>query len=87
MHGYARRPDCGRLTNSYHLAVAHLECKVWLEWVPSKANVADLPSRDGDLELLEVLEAAGFGPAFDEVEFRLPPLATWAAPLAAFAAL
>ena len=58
----------------------------WLDWVPSKANVADLPSReDGDAALLEVLEGAGLEGAFDEVEFCLPPMQSWSAPLAEFA--
>ena len=87
VHGYASRPDCGRLTNAYHLMLADLRCKVWLEWVPSKANVADLPSRDEDLPLLDAIEDAGFVAGFDEVAFDLPPLASWRAPLAAFAAV
>ena len=57
-----------------------------LDWVPSKANVADLPSRDDDLALLDVIEAAGFD-GFDEVDFSLPPVETWTAPLAVFSAL
>jgi len=87
VHGYARTPDCGRLVNSLHLALAALRCKVWFEWVPSKANVADLPSRDEDELLLDALDAGGVGAAFDEIAFDLPPFATWAAPLAEFAAV
>ena len=87
IHGYAQRPDCGRLTNSFHLTVARLRSKVWLEWVPSKANVADAPSRDDDEALLDALEAAGFEQGFDEVDFDLPPFQTWAAPLGVFSAL
>ena len=87
IHGYASRPDCGRLVNAFHLMLADLRCKVWLEWVPSKANVADLPSRDEDPPLLDAVEAAGFSSGFDEVDFDLPPMASWQAPLAAFAAV
>ena len=86
IHGYASRPDCGRLVNAYHLMLADLRCKVWLEWVPSKANVSDLPSRDEDLLLMDAFEDAGFNNGFDEVDFDLPPMASWQAPLAAFAA-
>ena len=32
--------------NSLHLADAALRCDAWFELVPSKANLADLPSRD-----------------------------------------
>ena len=39
----------------------------WFEWVPSKANIADLPSR-GDFELLERLGSR-------ERELKLPPAA------------
>ena len=73
--------------NTFHLIVASLQAKVWLEWVPSKANVADLPSRDDDDALIDVLEAAGYGASFDEMDFDLPPLESWLAPLADFAAL
>ena len=86
VHGYASRADCGRLTNAFHLSVARLRCSVWLDWVPSKANVADLPSReDGDAALMDALEGAGLAGAFDEVEFLLPPMQSWSAPLAEFA--
>ena len=86
IHGYAARPDCGRLTNAFHLTLARLRCMVWLEWVPSKANVADYPSRDDDSALLDALDGAGLGTAFDEVDFDLPEMASWSAPLASFAA-
>ena len=85
IHGYASRPDCARLANAFHLGLAAMGTKVWLEWVPSKANVADLPSRDDDLALLEALEAAGFEEGFEEVDFEFPPAESWVAPLAQFA--
>ena len=90
IHGYASRPDCGRLVNTFHLTLAELRCRTWLEWVPSKANISDLPSRDDDDALLDALAAAHLGSmldGFDEVEFDLPPIASWSAPLATFAAL
>ena len=34
------------ITNSLHMCDAMLGVDAWWEWVPSKANVADLPSRD-----------------------------------------
>ena len=88
IHGYASRPDCGRLVNALHLALAALQMQTWFEWVPSKENVADVPSReDSDLELIEILEGAGLEGAFDEVEFVFPPIQAWAAPLGVFAAV
>ena len=53
----------------------------------SKANVADYPSRDDDEALLDALAGAGCGAAFDEVDFDLPEIESWSAPLASFAAL
>ena len=31
--------------NLLHLAIAALEIDVWVEWVNSEANIADIPSR------------------------------------------
>ena len=46
MHGYARKPDCARLVNNYHAQAIGLRCMTWGEWVPSKANPADIPTRE-----------------------------------------
>ena len=43
------------------------------------------PLEDGDTALLDALEGAGLAGAFDEVEFLLPPMQSWSAPLAEFA--
>ena len=45
VHGYASKPDMSRIVNAYHLAQFVLGMRVWFEWVPSAANLADLPSR------------------------------------------
>ena len=34
-----------RLTNMYHLQNFFMKVDAWHEWVPSKANIADAPSR------------------------------------------
>ena len=34
-----------RIVNVYHIAQFFLRSTTWLEWVPSAANMADLPSR------------------------------------------
>ena len=46
VHGYANEPDMASITNSLHMCDTMLGIDAWWEWVPSKANVADLPSRD-----------------------------------------
>ena len=45
MHGYARSPHMGALSNTIHLALASLRCNPWFDWVPTDANCADIPSR------------------------------------------
>ena len=46
VHGYAREPDMAATTGPLHLCDAALSVDAWFEWVPSHANVSDLPSRD-----------------------------------------
>ena len=44
-HGYISRPDRALLSNAFYLILAQHSADVWLEWIPSEANVTDLPSR------------------------------------------
>ena len=46
VHGYANEPDMAAAVHALHACDACLGCDAWFEWVPSKANIADLPSRD-----------------------------------------
>jgi hypothetical protein len=45
VHGYAGKPDMARLVNAFHAQVVGLRCMTWKEWVPSKANPSDIPTR------------------------------------------
>ena len=45
VHGTASKPDLSRIANAMRLMCLALECNPWFEWVPSEANLADLPSR------------------------------------------
>eukprot|EP00962_Isochrysis_galbana_P038502 scaffold13670_cov141-Isochrysis_galbana.AAC.1 len=49
-----------------------MDCPIWFQWVPSKANIADLPSRR-EFGLLEELGS------FD-VPLKLPLFANWDVP-------
>ena len=51
VHGYARSTDMALLSNALHLELASLQCRSWFEWVPSKANISDIPSRLLDFAL------------------------------------
>ena len=69
--GYSRDVDSGRMISVFHTMNAALGANVWFEYVPSKANIADLPSR-GDFELLRSndLKAEWF-------DLVWPPLSAW----------
>ena len=72
--GYSGKPDSAHLTNIFHMFNCGLRARVWFEYVESKANVADLPSRGEFSYLLhELLSVA--------VPMRVPEPAEWDAPL------
>lgn len=53
-NGYSGQTDMAMITHIFNAACAALGADVWFEWVPSAANIADLPSR-GEFELLQEL--------------------------------
>ena len=59
LHGYASKPDAARITNIFHLLVAALGCDLYFEWVPSAANISDLPSRLAYAEYFDVVRPLG----------------------------
>ena len=69
-----------RVVNVFHLAQFALDARIWLEWVPSDANLADLPSRMLIDEMLAIVPGALFVPMV------LPSQQEWQMPLASFAA-
>ena len=75
IHGYASKPDMSRIVNVFHLAQFVLRARVWFEWVPSAANLADLPSR------LEYGRFFRIIPGSVWVDTRLPSFDEWSMPL------
>ena len=72
--GYSSRPDSLAIIRAFHIANLAVRANVWFNYVASKANVADLPSR-GDLDLMaEVLLQASpsFSLSDDVVDLVLP---------------
>ena len=67
VHGYASRGDCAHLVNIYYLLGASLQFHPYFEWVPSEANIADLPSRSRFDEMLAITPAR-------RIDFVYPPL-------------
>ena len=64
------------ISNAYHLLAAGLRTAAYFDYVPSAANIADLPSR-GDFALPRALGA-------DVVEMRVPTHAMLTGPLEAW---
>ena len=57
--GYSKDVDSARLINVYHTIAAAILVNTWFEYVPSAANIADLPSRM-DMELLMEMASTPF---------------------------
>ena len=45
VHGYAGKPELAKSVNIFYLQTVALRTAVYFDYVPSKANIADLPSR------------------------------------------
>ena len=74
--GYSSSPDSLPIIQSFHILNLLLRVGVWFNYVATKANVADFPSR-GDLAAMEAA-LRRFSPSFSiekgRVPFALPPL-------------
>jgi hypothetical protein len=68
--GYSPSVDLAMLSNTFHLQLLELHTRVWIEWVPSAANLSDDPTRD---EFAVLQEAFGA----EEIPFVFPPLNGW----------
>ena len=73
IHGYAKSIDMAYMSNAFHMQLAGLRTSVFLDFVPSKANIADLPSR-GEFELLRRIGAV-------KKRMKTPTFTQWSAPL------
>ena len=49
------RYSVSRMAHFFHAIAAALEANVWFEYVPSAANIADLPSRGEFEKLVELI--------------------------------
>ena len=70
--GYSRAPDSVQILHAFVVFTMALGLAIWFEYVPSAANIADLPSRL-DFVLLQSMGAV-------EVPFIFPPFPAWDAP-------
>jgi len=68
--GYSSSPDIARLVYSFHMRLSELQSRLWIEYVPSAANIADDPTRDRFDTLHDVFHA-------ELIDFVMPPLTGW----------
>ena len=54
INAYSSAPDLARIVYTYTLRTASLSTRVWVEYVPSAANIADGPSRPDDENTLNI---------------------------------
>ena len=55
--GYSGKPDCARLINMFHFTIAISGItSIWIDYVPTESNPADIPSRPEDLEAMSASE-------------------------------
>ena len=72
--GYSGKPDCARLVNMFHFAIARLGlASLWIDYVASESNPADVPSRAHELGADAAAQLAEFGRM---VEMTVPDFAT-----------
>lgn len=73
--GYARAIDSGLIVNAYHAFQVGLRTDVYFEYVRSKANIADLPSRAAASEMRGILKRLGWHGV--RVDCVLPDISAW----------
>ena len=88
VHGYAHKHECAAIVNQYYLRLASLNACPYFEWVPSEANLADLPSRESRSPLhmeqfLSILPGARRPEA--RISFAYPPFFQGNSDLVAYA--
>ena len=84
VNGYSGKPNLAKAVNTFHLQLVGLRTSAYLDYVPSKANIADLPSREMFSDLRR--ELAGLNPAPRPDALRIPSVSQWRGPLSEWAA-
>jgi hypothetical protein len=69
--GYAQQVDSAKIVHAFHAWNSGARTSVWFEYVRSKANIADLPSRN-TFELLDEMGSRAVEPV------RMPGVDDWA---------
>ena len=80
VHGYSGKPELAKSVNVFYLQTVRLRANVYFDYVPSKANIADLPSRAAWPELRAELAGLTVAGGFPD-SLVVPDVAAWHAPL------
>jgi len=80
VNGYSGKPELAKPVNTFYLQMLGLRSSVYFDWVPSKANIADLPSRAGWTELALALRGLR-RLSHPSDHLVVPDIHTWRAPL------
>lgn len=81
VHGYANEPDMAAVVNALHVCDAALCVDAFYDWVPTKANVSDIPSREPsswnpvDAAIMARLRTRMTEQGFGRRDLRLPTAA------------
>ena len=84
VHGYSGKPDLAKPVNIFYLQLLGLRAHVYFDWVPSKANIADLPSRHAFTLLREELSGIPIRGSNPDL-LAVPSASAWDAPLESWA--
>ena len=68
--GGSSAPDMARIVAALHIRLVSKSIRLWIEFVKSEANLADLPSR-GEFDLICAMGAS-------RIPFQIPPFRGWA---------
>jgi hypothetical protein len=75
--GYARPVDSAKIVMAMVSTCVAIGCSPFFVYVRSKANIADLPSRFGIAELMQILRTLGWASHVQWVVPAMPDLETW----------
>ena len=74
LRGYSGKPDCARIVNLFHFTVAKLGItSLFIDYVPSESNPADVPSRLHEMTAGQAAEA--MRPFGDRITMTVPMFA------------
>ena len=83
VHGYSGKPSLAKMVNIFYLQMIGLRASVFFDYVPSKANIADLPSRREYAKLLLELRGLTIHGASPD-RLLVPSVAEWSADLSSW---